>query len=516
VSRAVLVGLAVFVLLFTLPLFGQSPSDTLIVTVNVGKSGLDPEAVRQEIAKELRVSVSSTPVAGAKGKLDVRVDDANVSMTYETADGRQLTRVVKRPKDPSEDLEVIALLAGNLARDEAADLLGGMGPKPDADAGTSPATSETGTPPVDAPPKPKTEPKKAIAKPKPNEKPTDERTQKKSAKKLRHDYLNLSLFHPTALHPDSHLYEFNVELGLGYSRIGALDGFGLTVGALHVDGKAEGIGVSVLWTQTKGGADGFYGTGFFTTSEGRLHGMEGSGIFNHRLGDVRGLQGAGIFNRANNVEGMQGAGILNISGSVDGLQASGIVNQAKGRIRGVQASTINTSGDVEGVQAGLVNVGGKIQGVSVGLVNYSDKVEGLSLAPISILPNNRTQALVFTDSVAVGNIGVKYDTGPMYSLFTLGGDPAPADQRKVGGGGAIGVHVLKEGHLFVDADLLYRYFDEDPGASDEGSHSTALRGLVGWDFGDFGVYLGGGGEYRVTPANDHKLQGYGVLGVQLF
>lgn len=512
--RAVLVGMAVFVLLYALPLFGQSPSNTVVVSVDVGTSGLDPAAVRQEIAKELRVNVSSTPVAGAKGKLDVRIDAANVSMTYETADGRQLTRVVKRPKDPSEDLEVIALLAGNLARDEAADLLGELAPKPDADAGTSPAT---GVPAGETPPKPKAEPKKAPAKAKPLEaKPADQPAPKDSKKKLRHDYLNLSLFHPTALHPDSELYEFNFELGLAYSRIGALSGIGVTLGALHVDQKAEGVGVSVLWTQTKGGADGFYGTGFFTTSEGRLRGMEGSGIFNHRVGDVRGLQSAGIFNRAENVEGMQGAGILNISANVDGFQGSGIVNQAKGRVRGAQGSLINLGHDVEGVQAGLVNVGGKVQGVSVGLVNYSERVDGLSLAPISILPNNRTQALVFADSVAVANIGVKYDTGPMYSLFTLGGDPGPDDQQKWGGGGAIGVHVFSEGHLFVDTDLMYRYFDEDPQSTHEGSHSTVLRGLVGWDFGGFGVVLGLGGEHRLTPENEHQVKGYGVLGVQLF
>lgn len=512
---ALRVVMAVFVLLFALPLVAQS-GKTVVLTVDVGKSGLDAAKIREEIAKELRgVNVSSTPVADAAGKLDVRVGDTSVKMTYETADGRRLERVVQRPKDASEDLEVIALLAGNLARDEASDLLGELGPKPDADAGSTPP-SETETPPVEAaPPKPKLEPKKAPAKlEKPSTKPvTKPRVRKKQ---LRHDYANLSLYHPTALHPDSQLYEFNFELGLVYSRIGALSGVGVTVGALHIDEKAEGVGVSAFWTSTRGGADGLFASGLFTTSEGRLRGMEGAGLFNHRLGPVKGLQGAGIFNRADDVEGLQGAGIVNLARKVDGMQGAGIVNVADGRLRGFQGSTVNVAEDVVGVQAGAVNVARNVQGLNIGLVNVANRVDGLSLAPISILSKNRTQALAFTDTVAVTNIGVKYDTGPLYSLFTLGGTPGSKTDQKWGGGGAVGVHVLTEGHLFADIDLLYRYFDEDPQGTNEGSHSTTLRGLLGWDFGPLGVFAGLGGEHRLTPENEHQGRGYGVLGVQVF
>lgn len=512
---AIRVFLAAFVLLFTLPLLAQGDAPTVVVSVDVGKSGLDPAKIRDEIARELRVTVSSTPVAGAKGKLDVRVDTTNVRMTYETADGRRLERVVQRPKDPSEDLEVIALLAGNLARDEAADLLGELGPKPDADGGTA-APGDSGTsPPEAAPPKPKTEPKKAPDKPKTTaaETPAEPRAKKTA---LRHEVVNLSLYHPIALHPQSQLYEFNFELGLVYSRVGALSGAGVTVGALHVDGMAEGVGVSGFWTSTRGGADGLFASGLFTTSEGRLRGMEGAGLFNHRLGPVKGLQGSGIFNRADDVEGLQGTGIVNMARKVDGMQGSGIVNVADGRVRGLQGSTVNVAKDVIGVQAGAVNVAQNVQGLSIGLINVAERVDGLSLAPISILAKNRTQALVFTDSVAVANVGVKYDTGPMYSLFTLGAKPGSKEDQKWGGGGAVGVHVLTEGHLFLDMDLLYRYFDEDPQGTHEGSHSSVLRGVVGWDFGPLGVFVGLGGEHRLTPENDHQGRAYGVLGIQVF
>jgi hypothetical protein len=484
-------------LLFSGPLLAQQ-SDAVVVLVDVGTSGLDADAIRREIASELRVTVSSTPVKGARGTLDVRVDAKNVSITYETREGQKLVRSVARPKDPSQELEVIALLAGNLARDEARELLGELGPKEAPPAGT-----ESGEPPpsTPSPPEEKKPPAPAAkpAAPKPEPKSETPRTARPVPKQA---FANLSLFHPIALYPDSHRREINFELGLAYSRLGALTGVGIDVGAIRVDGKAKGLTLAAIWTSTRGGADGAFGTGLFSTSAGRLRGAEGSGIFNHREGAVRGFQGAGIFNRAQSVEGFQGAGILNLAEDVDGVQAAGIFNQATGKVRGVQG--------------GLVNVDKNVSGVVFGLVTVADEVDGLSLSPISILSKNRTRAVLFTDSVAIANIGVKYDTGRMYSLFTLGADPAPKDDQRWGGGGAVGVHVLPDGKPFLDLDIMYRYFDTDPADTHVAEHSTVLRGIVGWDFGVVGLFLGLGGEHRVTTVNEHRGRGYGVLGIQLF
>jgi hypothetical protein len=63
-------------------------------------------------------------------------------------------------------------------------------------------------------------------------------------------------------------------------------------------------------------------------------------------------------------------------------------------------------------------------------------------------------------------------------------------------------------------DLLYRYFEES--AANAGSHSTALRGVVGWDLGPAGVFAAAGGEHRVTVQNDNQGKLYGAVGVQLF
>ncbi len=115
----------------------------------------------------------------------------------------------------------------------------------------------------------------------------------------------------------------------------------------------------------------------------------------------------------------------------------------------------------------------------------------------------------------IANLGVKYNTGRLYSLFTAGGDPAPKSEQKVGGGAAIGVHALSSDHVFLDFDLLYRYIAVDPAGSTTDEHSTALRAIGGWDhLGPVGVFAGLGAEHRVTTKQEAHL--YGVVGAQLF
>jgi hypothetical protein len=202
--------------------------------------------------------------------------------------------------------------------------------------------------------------------------------------------------------------------------------------------------------------------------------------------------------------------------AVAGVQASGISNLA-GKLEGLQVSLINVAGDVSGTQIGLVNIGGRVSGAQIGLVNRAERVRGLSLAPVSVLADNRTQAVLWADSVLAPNAGVRYGTEVLYSLFSVGVRPGNKNDRRLGIGGAIGVELGKLGPVDASADVLYRYLVPDvEGEAYRDEHSTVLRGLAAWDMGTLGVFAGLGAESRVRGDNSHVFRPYGALGVTVF
>jgi hypothetical protein len=121
-----LVGFAVL-LLVSSPLRAQAEEGAvLVVEVEPGGSAIDPEAVRRVVAAELRIDVVDAPVAEALGVLSVELSRAQVSMSYLSREGQEVSRAVSLPQELDQQLQVIALLAGNLARDEAGELLAWM------------------------------------------------------------------------------------------------------------------------------------------------------------------------------------------------------------------------------------------------------------------------------------------------------------------------------------------------------------------------------------------------------
>jgi hypothetical protein len=451
---------------------------TLWVRIDVGSSGLDPSELREAIARELEVAVTSEPGEATGDTLDVRIGEHAITIVYAERGAEELKRVVERPKNRNKEVEVIAWLAGNLARDEARDLAEELGPKP-------------------APPAPKPAPAPAKRPPPP--------------KRTQRAYFNLSLFHPLAIYPDSHERQIYAELGLVYGRIGELRGVAVDVGVTRIDFSAKGATVSGIWRSSNGPDDGAFVAGIFSMSGARLRGTEAAGIFNSRTGDVQGGQFSGIFNTAHNV---------------DGFQASGIFNRAK-RMRGGQAAIVNLSGDgigaatgfvnigdnLDGLQIGLFNVAQRVRGAQIGLVSIADRVDGLALSPVSILSENRTQAAFWYDTLLEVNAGVKYLTGPVYSLFTFGVRPAPEDEVSTGWGVGIGVPLIKIEPIFADVDLLYRYRVPATIRPDfEDAHSTVLRAVAGLQLAPAIAVIGmAGAEFRV----DDQYRGLPYVGAGL-
>ncbi|HMJ11290.1 MAG TPA: hypothetical protein VK524_07765, partial [Polyangiaceae bacterium] len=152
-----------------------------------------------------------------------------------------------------------------------------------------------------------------------------------------------------------------------------------------------------------------------------------------------------------------------------------------------------------------------------GLLNRAERVTGLSLAPVSILSQNRTQAVVWADSVLAPNAGVRYSTEIFYSLFSVGIRPGPKEDRLLGAGGALGLELGRIGPIAASADVFYRYLLPDfEGEPYRDEHSTVLRGLAAWELGKVSVFAGLGAESRVRGDDSHDFRPYVAAGLALF
>lgn len=126
--------LALALTLATAPAFAVEPGAKPVVVVDV-QGDLDAQAVRQAVASELDVDVvvpGDARASTATRTLEARADGAakrlTVSMRTTSA---PVTRTVNLPDDTSAWPKTVRFLAGNLARDEAGDLLAQLEkPKP--------------------------------------------------------------------------------------------------------------------------------------------------------------------------------------------------------------------------------------------------------------------------------------------------------------------------------------------------------------------------------------------------
>lgn len=176
-----------------------------------------------------------------------------------------------------------------------------------------------------------------------------------------------------------------------YSRLGAVDGIDLGYGYSRISGNMEGVQWSGGAALVGGDLYGVSVTGLAGAVRGNVDGVQWSGLGNWSSGSVRGVQAAGLANVAGDVQGVQAAGIANVAGDTRGVQASGIVNVA---------------GDVRGVQIGLVNIADRMEGVPLGLINLSR--------------NGGIQISGWSGGVTEVNSGLRFRSGPFYTIFGYG------------------------------------------------------------------------------------------------
>ncbi|HEY8078428.1 MAG TPA: hypothetical protein VIF62_30070, partial [Labilithrix sp.] len=116
----------------------ETRAGVLVVAIEGGT--LDRDRVRADIARELAAEVIAPEdprAGGAAGMLDVVAKAGTLTVSYRGAARAALVRTVPLPADARRAESVVVLLAGNLARDEAAELVASLRkakPDPKVDA----------------------------------------------------------------------------------------------------------------------------------------------------------------------------------------------------------------------------------------------------------------------------------------------------------------------------------------------------------------------------------------------
>jgi len=391
-GAALRVFIAFVVLLVPLIAGAQTRASGLPAVISVGGSGLEPAAIQRAVEAELHVPLVIDPKADQR--LEIVVTGRRANVTYLSPGRDPVTRSVDLPKDDERALETLAYLVGNLARDEASELLAEFAPPPGE------AATDVPPPPPPPPPPPAAEAKPApsatAAKPAPP--PTPPAGPKLTESKRF--AANVSLYYPVTARPHTEQWKLNLELGVAYSRVGAINGAAFNLGYLRVDQSLDGFGGSIFWTRT-GDVRGIAGSWFVAEGYGRLRGIGFATIVNHRVGNIDGLQASLLVATGGDVLGIEGAPLVVVGRDIQGFQGS---------------AGVSVSRDVRGAQLGFVNVGRRVNGLQVGLVNVADEIKGGAIGLVNIAGNGRFQpALWFSGPHAVFNAGYKSITGFTYT-----------------------------------------------------------------------------------------------------
>jgi len=418
-------GLAATASAQTAPAAAASPA--LPLELDLGSSELDAESVRKAVELELQHPVVLTASPAGEPSLSVIVHaNRTVTVSYRTSTGLTRTRSIGIPENGARGAEVIALLSGNLSRDEAAELLADLAAKtaPPAAAVASPQSSEE-TPNLakESELKPDASAKPSTAEARPPLSPAGPQASA-PAPLLQTPFpaINLSLVWPITLYRNSERRAFRVELGLGYSHVGELHGAGLNAFALLTERDVRGASFAGIYNSSRGTVTGVSGSGLVNRRRG-LRGFEFGGLLNLASADGQGFAAAGLANLEQNFKGFQVAGLVNWAGKFRGWQVAGILNRARG-FTGLQAAgMVNIADALSGLQLGVVNVATEVHGLQIGVVNVAKRVQGTSIGLVSVAGNGRVQPVVWSSGSLPLNVAAKFTVGPVYTQAGLGYGP---------------------------------------------------------------------------------------------
>ena len=437
-ARALMAGLLFAALSATNSARAQTEPDqaatssaALPLKLSLGSSKLEPEAIRKAVELELKRAVLLTAADGAEGTTSLSVvahENHTVTVSYLTSTGLPRTRSIGIPEDSTRGVEVIALLAGNLVRDEAAELLAALAAKADPSATSAAATvadPEAGTEAPATEPDAATKPNAGETRPPPEPAQPSAPSTLPPLTKAPFPAINVSLVAPITLYRPSEKLSFLGEFGFGYSHVGELRGVGFNVFALRAERDVRGVSFATFYHSVGGTLTGVAGSALVHRRH-RLRGVEFGGLANLGSADAKGVAAAGLANWQRDFLGVQFAGLVNRAGQFDGIQVAGLGNWAN-RFQGIQVAgafnraeaftgvqatgAVNVADSITGLQLGIVNVAGDVHGLQLGVVNVAKHVDGTSLGLVSVADNGRVQAVLWASSSLPFNAAAKFIVG---------------------------------------------------------------------------------------------------------
>ncbi len=480
-----------------------TPAFTLVVDSDDDRVSFD--AIAPRLAAELGASVGPAGQAPSNAAITVVHREGRLTVRAVHGGGRVLEREIRAAGDAEAVVREAVLLASNLARDEARELI-------DELARRAPEAPE---------PKPSEEAPSA-----PPPAPEVEEEEQRAA--------TFAVAYPVATNAGSPNVRSGFNVDLFYGRVGRSTGLQLSLGgAAYASRGVSGAQIGTLAAVSGGEVHGAQVAGLANVAGGEVRGAQIAGLFAWG-GPADGLQMAGAFDRATSLVGAQVSGVFNASGPVDGLQITGAVNVgarvdgaqiagglnlARGSAKGLQMGAVDiTSGDVvgaqvsgalslateriDGVQIALVNVAKEVHGVQIGGVNVAKRPRGLQVGVVNVaeeadeaiglvtIARNSVHPIAWASNLAYTNAGIKFTSRHLYTLAAIGfgtNEIALGDDGFVitsGLGGHFGI-----GAFDVETELAYSHVEGRP----ERNHALHPRVLGGYSFFDhLRVFAGGG------------------------
>lgn len=445
------------------------------------------EALAARIGSDLGSSVARPgDLPALRAVITIRYRDRELVVRAVHAGGRVLERKVKAEGDAADVQREAVLLAANLARDEAREILDVLAARP------SPA-------PAAAP-----EPTSMVE---PSKPPIDE----------GYHPFSIALFSPLATNYARPNVRTNLNLSFVYGRVGTVDGMQLGGAVAHASRDVSGAQLGGAASVSEGAMDGTQlGGAIAHTSRdvsgaqlagavaiagGTVDGVQIVSAVNVARGEVNGVQMSGALNLA--LEGMTGAqftGAVNVTrGSFGGMQMSGAANIATRDVEGAQLSAVNVAGPLDGVQIGVLNVARKVRGAQVGVLNIAEEVDGVALGVVSISKNS-IHPLVWTSNLQYMNAGIKFSTKYVYTLLGVHYGTLEGDFDNVGATAAIGGRLPLPARFDIELQNAVTHLVPRPSESTKnGNLWLAHQVIAGYSFAShLRIFAGGGARLPLS------------------